>query len=141
MSTKESAERPNILRHLTDIFANSTIENWEFNVCKSLWYLSLFLCALIFKLVSKRTLSSSTMSFLSAVTRSGRNASPIIMQGERMPGKSIYRAKPTMDWKAFAMNCNAELWRHVKGSSSRYVLQQHVIDFQGEGRRNNRKFG
>ena len=125
ISMNESAERPKIPRQLTDKFTNLTGENWEFKACKSSWYLSFFLCELIFKLVSKPTVSSSTKSFLSFVTRriSGRNVSPVIMQGERKPGRSTYKVEPTMDWKEFAINFNAELWRHVKRPSSRYVLQ------------------
>ena len=51
------------------------------------------------KLVSKPTVSSSTKRFLSFVTRrrSGRNASPVIMQGERNPGRSTYKVEATMD--------------------------------------------
>ena len=76
----ESAERTNIPRQLRDRFTNLTKENLELNACRSSWYLSFFLCALIFKLVSKPTVSSSTKSFLSFVTRrrSGRNASPVL---------------------------------------------------------------
>ena len=95
----ESAEQPKIPRQLTDKFTNLTEENGEFNACKSSWYLSFFLCELIFKLLSKPTVSSSTKSFLSFVTRriSGRNVSPVIIQGERKPGRSTYKVEPTMD--------------------------------------------
>ena len=139
ISMKESVGRPKIPRQLTDRFTNLTEENWEFNAYRSCWYLSFLLCALIFKLVSKPTVSSSKKSFLSFVTRrrSRRNMSPVIMQGERKPGRSTYKVEPTMDWKEFAINFNAELWRHVKRPSSRYVLQLAATCNRLSGRREN----
>ena len=95
----ESAEQPKIPRQLTGRFTNLTKENCEFNVCRSCWYLSFFLCVVIFKLVSRPTISSSTKSFLSFVTRrrSSWNVSLVIMQGERKPGRSTYKVEPTTD--------------------------------------------
>ena len=62
---------------------------------------------------------------LSAVERimSGRRLSPVIIQGDRQPGRSTYNFYEFTDWKVWARRRKAELCLQVKRPWSRCVLQ------------------
>ena len=95
----------------------------------SCMYLSFFLSVLRLKLVSNPTVSS--MKYLVAepveISISGRQWSPVIMQGERKPGRSVYMVGFSMHCNVDAIKCKAELCLHVYRPSSRYDLQPATI--------------
>ena len=57
------------------------------------------------------------------ISISGRKWSPVMMQGERKPGRSAFMVEFLMHCNVDAMKCKAELCLHVYRPSSRCDLQ------------------
>jgi len=106
-----------------------TLRYFEERSRVSCMYLSFFLSAFRLMLVSNPTVSS--MIYIVAepveISISGRKWSPVIMQGERKPGRSAYIVEFLMHCNVDAMKCKAELCLHVYRPSSRYDLQPATI--------------
>ena len=96
---------PKIPSELIETFINLTSWYLDDNSCIRLWYFPYFLLVLLSILVSKPTVSSMIYRVLSAVERSisGRNCSPVIIQGERNSGRSTKREASLISFKVEAV--------------------------------------
>ena len=81
------------------------------------------------KIVPPVTNGESFKYNLSAAVRimSGRRLSPVIIQGDRKPGRSEYNFDEFTDWKVRTRKHKAELCLQVKRPWSRYVLQSATM--------------
>ena len=129
MAMKELQDFPKIPSELMERLMKLTPRYFEERSRVSCMYLSFFLSAFRLMLVSNPTVSS--MIYLVAepveISISGPKSSPVIMQGERKPGRSAYMVEFSMHCNVDAIKCKAELRLHVYRPSSRYDLQPATI--------------
>ena len=111
MAMKELQDFPKIPSELMERLMKLTLLYFEERSRVSCKYLSFFLSAFRLMLVSNPTVSF--MIYIVAepveISISGRKWSPVIMQGERKPGRSAYIVEFLMHCNVDAMKCKAEL--------------------------------
>ena len=120
---------PKIPSELVERLMNVKLRFFEERSRVSCMHLSFFLSAFRSMLVSNPTVSY--MIYIVAepveISISGRQWSPVTMQGERKPERSVYMVEFSMHCNVDAMKCKAELCLHVYRPSSRYDLQPATI--------------